>query len=106
VLTPLYGRRYPDVAAEVSRENPIEMLDAYDVRPGQLELYVAYGGLDQFNIDAQVESFLHRARQRGLEVGVGYDPKGKHDVATAMRLLPGIVEWLGPRLMPYGPCGR
>jgi pimeloyl-ACP methyl ester carboxylesterase len=106
VLTPLYGRRYPDVAAEVSRENPIEMLDAYDVRPGQFELYVAYGGLDQFNIDAQVESFLYRARQRGLEVGVGYDPRGKHDVATAMRLLPGIVEWLGPRLMPYGPCGR
>jgi S-formylglutathione hydrolase FrmB len=103
MVYPLYGRRNPMTAVLISQENPIEMLDAYDLREGQLEMYVAYGGRDQFNIDAQVESFLYRAHQRGLTVGVGYDPRGKHDVSTALRLLPATLEWLGPRMAPYGP---
>jgi S-formylglutathione hydrolase FrmB len=103
VSYPLYGKKNPDTAALVSRENPIEMLDAYDVREGQLAMYVAYGGKDQFNLDAQIESFLYHAKDRGLTVGVGYDPNGKHDVATALRLLPGVLEWLSPRLAPYAP---
>jgi len=106
VMGPLYGRRNPDTARLVSPENPIEMLDLYDVRPGQLEMYVAYAGRDQFNIDAQVESFLYVAKRRGLEVGVGYEPNGRHDRTTAFKLLPGVLDWLAPRLAPYAPCGR
>jgi S-formylglutathione hydrolase FrmB len=102
VAYPLYGRG-PDAIERISRENPIEMLDTYDVRPGELQMYAAYGGRDEFNIDAQVESFLYRARERGLCVGVGYEPRGRHDVATAKRLAPGIIDWLGPRLAPYAP---
>ncbi|HZY86630.1 MAG TPA: alpha/beta hydrolase-fold protein, partial [Gemmataceae bacterium] len=94
VLGPLYGRRSPDAAARISRENPVEMLEAYDVRPGDLELYVGYAGRDEFNIDAQVESFLYVAKRRGLEVGVGYEPNGHHDRATALKLLPGVLDWL------------
>jgi hypothetical protein len=108
VAYPLYGRG-PDAIVQISRENPIEMLDTYDVRPGDLQMYVAYGGKDEFNIDAQVESFLYRARERGLCVEVGYDPRGRHNVATARRLAPGIIDWLGPRLAafapPLCPCG-
>ena len=33
--------------------------------------------------------------------GVAYDPKGRHDVKTALSFLPAIYEWLGPRLEPY-----
>jgi S-formylglutathione hydrolase FrmB len=103
VSNPLYGRKNPDTAELVSRVNPIEMLDSYDLREGELGMYIGYGGRDQFNIDAQVESFLYRARQRGLTVGVGYDPDGKHDLATALRLMPAALEWLYPRLAPYAP---
>lgn len=103
LVQPLYGRRNPNTAALVARENPIEMLDHYAVKPGDLEMYVAYGGQDQFNLDAQIESFLYRARERGLEVGVGYDPKGKHDVRTGLKLMPGMLEWLAPRLERYAP---
>jgi S-formylglutathione hydrolase FrmB len=103
VTYPLYGRKNPDTAELVSRENPIEMLDSYALREGELGMYIGYGGLDQFNIDAQVESFLYRARERGLTVGVGYDPRGKHDLATALRLLPGALDWVRPRLAPYAP---
>jgi S-formylglutathione hydrolase FrmB len=87
----------------VASESAIELLDALDIRSGFAEFYVAYGGEDQFNLDAQVESFLYRARQRGIEVGVDYDPQGKHDVTTASKMLPGMLEWLNVRLAPYSP---
>jgi S-formylglutathione hydrolase FrmB len=101
VIHPLYGRNNPDTAALVARENPIEMLDAYDVREGRLAMYIAYGGRDEFNITAQVESFLYRARERGLTVQVGYDPQGHHDRPTALRLMPGALEFLAERLAAY-----
>jgi len=95
--------KYPETIALVSKDNPIEMLDAYDIKDGECEMYIAYGGRDQFNLDAQVESFLYRCREKGITVAVGYDPKGKHDVPTALKLLPGMLEWLKPRLEPYSP---
>lgn len=103
LLDPIYDRKEPHTITEMSRENPIEMIDSYHLREGDLSMYVCYGRFDQFNIDAQVESFLYRARERGLTVDVGYDPHGHHDLRTAKRLLPGIIDWLGARLRPYGP---
>ena len=103
VIYPLYGRDNPDAIALVSANNPIELLDSLDIKPGQVELYVAYGGKDEFNLDAQIESFLFRAREKGIEVGVGYDPKGRHNTRTGVGLLPGLIEWLRPRLEPYRP---
>jgi hypothetical protein len=105
ILNPLYSRRNPETLPDIIRNNPIEMLDLYDVQPGQFELYAAYGAKDQFNIDAQVESFLFVAQRRGVEVCVEKDPQGKHNRRTAMKLLPGIINWLGPRLAPFGPDG-
>ena len=103
ILNPLYSRHNPETLPAIIRNNPVEMLDLYDVRPGLLEMYVAYGGKDQFNIDAQIESFLFVAHRRGLEVGVGFDPNGKHNRATAKKLLPNIIDWLAPRLAPFAP---
>jgi S-formylglutathione hydrolase FrmB len=103
IINPLYSRHNPETLPAIIRNNPIEMLDLYDVQPGQFEMYVAYGANDQFNIAAHVNSFLFVAHRRGLEVGIGYDPNGKHNLATAERLLPGIIAWLGPRLAPFAP---
>jgi hypothetical protein len=102
MVDPLFAT--PAEALEsISRENPIELLDRTNVQPGELEMFIAYGGKDQFNIAAQVESFLYVARQRGLNVGVAYDPNGMHDFATALRLFPEITSWLRPRVAPYAP---
>jgi S-formylglutathione hydrolase FrmB len=98
---PLFGRHNPDMVAAISRENPIEMLEPYQVKPGLLNMYLGYGGRDQFNIGAEAESFLYVAHQLGLTVGVEYLPDGKHDLATAMRLMPAAIDWLGERLAPY-----
>ncbi len=103
VFNPLYDRRDPQEVVEISKANPIEMLERLDVKPGELEMCVAYGGKDQFNLAAQVESFLYVARRRGLDVHVCYDPNGKHDFPTAERLFPCVLKWLAPRLEPYAP---
>jgi S-formylglutathione hydrolase FrmB len=93
----------PETAALVSRDNPIELLDRLDLQDGELAMYVGYGGRDQFNLGAQVESFLYRAKQRGITVTVAYDPKGKHDYATAQELFPSVTAWLTSLLAPYSP---
>lgn len=102
-IYPQYGRGNPDTARLVASNSPIELLDVYDIGPGFAEFYVSYGGQDQFNIDAQVESFLYRAKQMGIDVGVSYLPDGKHNQATAMKMVPDLIEWLRPRLEPYAP---
>ena len=66
-------------------------------------MFVAYGGKDEFNIDAQVESFLYLAKCRGIGVAVAYEPNGHHDTGTASRQWPAMVEWIAPRLAPYAP---
>jgi hypothetical protein len=101
LVGPLFGRG-PAAVEEISRENPIEVLDRTGLCEGELAMYAAYGGRDQFNIAAQVESFLYRAKQRGLTVQVGYEPKGRHDRRTAKKLIPDILDWLGPLLAPFG----
>ena len=103
VIEPVFGQSEQGLQ-EVIKHNPIEMIDSYNLRPGELEMYCCYGKKDEFNLAAQIESFLYVANQRGLRVDVGIDPEGRHDVETAVRLLPGLFEWLRPRLAPYGPC--
>jgi S-formylglutathione hydrolase FrmB len=102
IIEPIFGRSEQGLQ-EVIKHNPIEMIDSYNLKPGELEMYVCYGKKDEFNLAAQIESFLYVAKQRGLDVGVQYDPEGRHDVETAVRLLPGLIAWLRPRLAPYDP---
>src|SRR5262245_52808104 len=94
---PLFGINRTAIQ-KIAAENPAEMLEAYDIRPGTYDMFVGYGGRDEFNIDAQVESFLYLARRRGLEVTVAYDPRGHHSLATGLRLFPDFARWLGPLL--------
>jgi S-formylglutathione hydrolase FrmB len=99
LVYPLFGRG-PQAIEQLSRENPIEMLDLYPVRPGQLAMHIGYAGRDQFNLKAQVDSFLYRACQLGLPVSVNYAPHGTHSWPTAERLLPGLFDWLAAQLPP------
>jgi S-formylglutathione hydrolase FrmB len=106
---PLFGR-IPGAIDAISRENPIEMLSTYKLREGELDMYIGYGGEDEFNTTAQIESFLYRAKELGLTVTVGYEPHGRHNAETALKLFPGVVTWLAPRVaparMPLVPPGQ
>jgi S-formylglutathione hydrolase FrmB len=103
ITDPLYGRRVVPTVEQVARENPIEMLESYNVQPGELAMFIGYGGKDQFNIDAQVESFLYTADARGLPIAVSYVPHGKHNYRTAFKIVPDLFDWLGEQLRPYVP---
>jgi S-formylglutathione hydrolase FrmB len=103
LLGPLFGDE-DNAIVEISKHNPIELVDRTRLRNGDLEMFVAYVGKDEFNIDAQVESFLYLAKHRGLGVHVVYDPQGHHDAITSMKLLPSMIDWLAPRLAPYSAC--
>jgi S-formylglutathione hydrolase FrmB len=91
----------PDAMAKLGSFNPIELMDQYELKDGELALFAGYGGQDEFNIGAQVESFLYRAKERGVTVGVAFDPQGKHDVESGRRLFPEALRWIAPHVAPY-----
>ena len=102
LLDPLFGRG-PDALAKLSAINPIELLETYDVRPGQFDMFIGYVGRDEFNIMAEVESYLFVAKKRGLPITVAYDPNGKHSLASGKVLFPDAIKWMAPLLAPYSP---
>jgi len=63
-------------------------------------------GGEELNINAQVDSFLYRARELGITVDSLYDPRGHHNLAGARSFLPTIRDWLTVRLTPFGPDAR
>lgn len=74
------------------------MLDAFGVKPGELQMYVAYGRKDEFNLDAQIEAFIDKARGMGLDICCTVDPKGRHSTETGVRLFPAFCQWISERL--------
>lgn len=91
----------PEGLQRLREFNPIEVMDLYDLKPGEIDLFIGYGGKDEFNIMAQVESFLYRAKERKIAVGVEYDPNGRHDEASARRLFPAAIHWVSPLVERY-----
>jgi hypothetical protein len=90
--------------AWLSAENPIEVMEHTCLRDGDLSIFVAYIGRDQLHADAQIESFLHIARQHGVCITVDYRPNVRsHTVYTGIRFLPDVAEWLAPQLAPFSP---
>jgi S-formylglutathione hydrolase FrmB len=95
LFSPLIERG-PEAIPKLAQFNPVEVMERYNLQPGELQLYISYGGKDEFNIPAQVESFLYIARQRKIDVAVDYDPNGRHDVQTGLRMFPGAIHWAAP----------
>lgn len=100
---PIVGRVGNNVIPELSRINPLEIMERTNLKDGELDLYIAYAGRDEFNIDAQVESFLQVAQARGIKTTVDYDPQGKHDLKTGIKLFAAAIRWVAPLVAPYHP---
>ena len=82
----------------MSEENPYELVDRLDVRDGQFDLFISYGRQDEYNVDAQVDSFLHKASERHLNIWVRYDPDGHHSSPYVNKCMPDVFVALGERL--------
>lgn len=97
VVQPVFGRGY-EAAERVSADNPLELLDRLNIQPGQQDYYIGYGKSDEMNIDAQVESFLHAATQRGIQVESKGYPCGDHSIPFMLSALPDFFAWLKTHL--------
>lgn len=102
IVRPIFGNG-DEALLNISENNPIELVGKTRLRNGELSMFVGYGGRDEFNCDAQVESFLYYAKFKGLGVAVAFEPDGKHDYITATRFFPAVVRWLAPQIAPYAP---
>lgn len=104
LIRPLFDRGedpFPFIVAH----NPIEMLDAYAITPGEFGMFVGYGTKDELNLDAQAEQFADHCRERGLELTLAIIPGGRHSTdSTGIPLLPTIGKWLTHQLQPYLPA--
>jgi hypothetical protein len=86
--------------AKVAHDNPADLLSTTDLRPGELAMYVNYPARDNFNFDAQDQSFIWLAAQRGIAVDVTQDPRGRHNLSYIERAEPPAYLWLGRHVLP------
>jgi Putative esterase len=98
LFRPVVGH-HANAIARLSEVNPIEILDRSDLKDGELDMLIGYGGCDEFNIDAQVDSFIYLAKCRGIAIATEFDPCGRHDIASGLKMLPNLLAWLAPRVL-------
>ena len=103
LIHPMYGKNNPETPELMRQDNPFDLLDSRDVKPGQFELFVAYVGKDDFNLDAQAESFLYRAKQKCIPITVRYLPNRHHGRRSAIAFLPDVITWMNEKLCKYAP---
>jgi S-formylglutathione hydrolase FrmB len=98
-LEPVYGPG-PDMIAKVARDNPADLLASTGLQPGELAIYVNYPGRDNYNFDAQDQSFAWLAAQRGITVELSKVPSGHHDLPYIEAAEPHAYLWLGRHMLP------
>ena len=98
-LEPVYGSG-PDMIARIARDNPADLLFSTGLQPGELALYVNYPGRDNYNFDAQAQSFAWLAAQRGIAVELADIPTGRHNLPYIERAQLPAYLWLGRHILP------
>lgn len=101
-LEPVYGPG-PDMIAKVQRDNPADLLVTTDLRPGELAIYVNYPERDNYNFDAQAQSFAWLAARRGVAVELSLIPGAFHDLRYIEAAELPAYRWIGRRILPPTP---
>jgi poly(3-hydroxybutyrate) depolymerase len=96
---PVYGTG-ASVSGKVARDNPADVLASANVRPGELAIHVNYPTEDNYNFDAQAQSFVWLAGRRGLAVDVTAVAGAGHDLGYIEKATPPTCAWLGKTLLP------
>lgn len=101
-VEPVFGAG-PAVADRITANNPADLLFATDLRPSELALYVNYPGRDNWNFDAQDESFVWLAGLKGIAVTRECVPHGRHNLPYFRSNHGKAYLWLGQHLLPPAP---
>ena len=96
---PVYGTG-PAVGGKVARDNPYDVLSTTDLRPGELAIYINYPSRDNYNFDAQDQSFAWLAARRGVAIDVAEIPGAEHNLGYIQRAEPPAFLWVGRHTCP------
>ena len=99
-ISPVFGDCPAEVYARVRAINPADLLVTATPAPGHPAMFVSYGGRDNWNFDAQAESFLWLARQRGFPIDSERDEPGRHALPYFRRGDDAAFRWLACHLLP------
>jgi hypothetical protein len=70
------------------------------LQPGELNIYMRIAGRDNFNFDAQMDSFIWLARQRGIAIESYKDPNEYHSSRYCTEMQRRAYDWLASRIAP------
>ncbi len=98
-MRPVFGDG-PQVPSRIAAENPADLLFTTDLKPGELAIYINYPGRDNWNFDAQAQSFAWLANQKGIALTIECDPHEKHTLRYLRRNHEPAYRWLGQHLLP------
>ena len=98
-IEPVFGSG-PEVISRVIAVNPADQIARTALRSRELAIYVNYPGRDNYNFDAQDQSFAWLAGQNGVELTLECDPCARHSLryfrANHMR----AYRWLACHMLP------
>ena len=98
-IEPVFGSG-PEVIPRIIDVNPADQLFRPGLPPGELAIYVNYPGKDNYNFDAQAESFAWFARQNGIALTLECDPCARHSLAYFRANHVARYRWLACHLPP------
>lgn len=101
-LEPVYGKG-PDVFAKIILDNPADLLFSTDLQPGELAIYINYPGKDNWNFDAQDQSFAWLAAQKGVDVTLVGVPRAQHSLRYFRSQQRPAYLWLAKYILPPTP---
>ncbi|HVJ82111.1 MAG TPA: alpha/beta hydrolase-fold protein, partial [Planctomycetia bacterium] len=101
-IGPVFGPK-DKLVENVRRNNPADLLYSLDVKPGEQRYFIRYPKNDNFNIDAQIESFKWMAEERGLHVDSVRDEEGSHVIDYFQDAMIPTWAWLGRNLPASDP---
>lgn len=102
-ISPVFGNDEHTVE-RIRVNNPADRLCQSADAVGKVKMLVTYGEQDEFNFDAQAESFIYFARGHGFDVDVMTDPQGKHNSDFFRPMQRRIYHWLGDKFCE--PCAE
>lgn len=102
-IRPVFGDG-PGVVSRIAAVNPADLLFTSGIRPGELAMYVNYPARDNYNFDAQAESFAWLARGQGLAVDLERSKHpSRHNLVYFDTNHRPAYRWLGQHILPPTP---
>jgi S-formylglutathione hydrolase FrmB len=96
---PIFGPS-EGVIERIARVNPADVLFTSGLRPDEMSIYIHYPGRDNFNFDAQTESFAWLASRLGIAVTLECDPDAYHELGYFRRTHSRSWRWLASHILP------